>query len=195
MIDDSDSRYGTAAIEMAFDDDSVGEPAIVGCTLSAEGRWATCIRARGGAPQLVRSRISSSRWGVIFTNCDGRIEDCEFTGLGEAALVLIGGATWLHRNTVFDCGGPGIVAASDCHAVLEANEVKDCITGVRVVGKRAEIEMRAKNRLLHNGLIDEHQLEAPPGVIPAGSTMMVRSCRPYPFLPKGKDAQEQLLQR
>jgi hypothetical protein len=66
---------------------------------------------------------------------------------------------------------------------------------VRVVGKRSEIEMRPKNRLLHNGLIDDHQLETPPGVIPMGSSMMVRSCRPYPFLPKGPDVEEQLKRR
>lgn len=55
-----------------------------------------------------------------------------------------------------------------------------------MLGKLADLEMRIEgstNRLVHNGIADGHQLEAPPGVIPRGSSATVRSCRPYPFLP------------
>lgn len=168
------------------------EPAVVGCTVSAVGRWGTCIRVNGGAPQIVRSRFSSARFGCVLVDARGRVEDNEFVGLGEMGLTLVGGAPWVHRNTVIDCGGPGALCAADCHAVFEANEIRECLSGVKVTGKRTEIDMRGANRLLHSGLVDEHQLEAPPGVIPAGATAMTRSCRPFAFLPKDK---KMLLQR
>jgi len=186
-LDDSKECRGSNAVEMKFEGITGGEPAIVGCTLKAAGRWGTCIHATGSAPQIVRSRFSNARWGVVLINCAGRIEDNEFIGLGESGLVLVGGSPWVHRNTIGDCGGAGIVTAAECHAVLELNEVKDSLVGVRVVGKRAEIQMRVGNRLLHNGLCDEHQLEAPPSVIPSGATATVRSCRPFAFLPKDPD--------
>merc|ERR1719263_2318133 len=75
---------------------------------------------------------------------------------------------------------------------FESNDIKENLSGIKLTGKRTEIEMRGANRLLHSGLTDEHQLEAPPGVIPCGSTNSVRSCRPFAFLPKTKEA---LLQR
>jgi len=192
MVDETGQCEGAPAINMEFKDVKGAEPAIVGTTIKASGRWGTCVRAVGGAPQIVRSRFCSARFGVVLVEADGRVEDNEFVGMGEAGLVLVAGAPWVHRNTISDCGGAGIIVASDCHAVMETNEVRDCLTGVRVVGKRAELDMRVGNRLLHNGLCDEHQLEAPPGVIPHGATATVRSCRPYPFLPK---LQEELLAR
>ncbi|CAE7303954.1 unnamed protein product [Symbiodinium natans] len=78
----------------------------------------------------------------------------------------------------------------DCRAVLQENDIRECLSGVRIIGKQSEIQMRTGNRLLHNGLCDEHQVEAPPGVIPSGATSTVRSCRPFSFLPK--DTQELL---
>jgi len=192
LLEEAAESDGGAVVDMRFQDMTGGEPAIVGCTLRAGGRWGTCIRASGSAPQIVRSKLSSARWGVVLAGADGRVEDNEFVGLGESALVIVGGAPWVHRNSISDCGGSGVVTAAECHAVLEANEIRDCLTGVRVVGKRAEIQMRPGNRLLHNGLCDEHQLEAPPSVVPSGATATVRSCRPFSFLPKDED---QLLRR
>eukprot|EP00927_Polykrikos_kofoidii_P077261 TRINITY_DN74219_c0_g1_i1.p1 TRINITY_DN74219_c0_g1~~TRINITY_DN74219_c0_g1_i1.p1 ORF type:complete len:1476 (-),score=281.90 TRINITY_DN74219_c0_g1_i1:36-4415(-) len=186
--DGSTTTDGGAAVEMCLADGvATGEPALVGCVVSATGRWGTCVHGIGGAPQVVRNRFSCARWGAVFVKVDGRIEDNEFLGLGESGLVLIGGGTWVHRNRIHDCGGVGIIAGADCHAVIEANEVKDCLSGLRIVGKRVGVELRcsgnAVNRLVHNGLCDEHQLEAPPGVVPSGATATVRSCRPYPSLP------------
>eukprot|EP00931_Biecheleriopsis_adriatica_P115086 TRINITY_DN90921_c0_g1_i1.p1 TRINITY_DN90921_c0_g1~~TRINITY_DN90921_c0_g1_i1.p1 ORF type:complete len:1336 (+),score=212.36 TRINITY_DN90921_c0_g1_i1:33-4010(+) len=175
---------GAPAIDILSNE---GEPAIVGCKLAAEGRWGTCIRSNGGAPQIVRNYISNARWGLVLVGTGGRVEDNDIRGLGESGLVLVSGSTWVHRNHISDCSGPGVLAASDCRAVLQENDIRDCMSGVRVVGKRSEIQMRAGNRLLHSGLCDEHQLESPPGVIPSGATATVRSCRPYPFVPKDRD--------
>lgn len=186
VVDTSKAALGDAAIEMDFEGIVGGEPAIVGCTVRAAGRWGTCVRARGSAPQIVRSRFSGARWGVVLVNCSGRVEDNEFIGVGDSGLVMVGGSPWVHRNVILDNGGAGILAIGECHAVLEGNEIKDCMTGLRIVGKRSEIQMRGSNRLLHNGLNDEHQIEAPPSVIPCGSTAVARSCRPFPFLPKNK---------
>jgi len=187
VLDDTVEGHGAAAVEMNFEGLAGGEPALVGCTLAAAGRWGTCIHATGSAPQIVRNRFSMARWGVVLVNANGRVEDNEFSGLGEDGLVMIGGAPWVHRNTISDCGGAGVLAGAECHAVLEINEVRECFTGVKLVGKRSEIIMRGGNRLLHNGLCDEHQLEAPPGVIPGGATATVRSCRPFAFLSKSAD--------
>eukprot|EP00928_Gymnodinium_smaydae_P099927 TRINITY_DN966_c3_g1_i1.p1 TRINITY_DN966_c3_g1~~TRINITY_DN966_c3_g1_i1.p1 ORF type:complete len:1532 (-),score=349.65 TRINITY_DN966_c3_g1_i1:31-4626(-) len=188
LPDANTEPIGAAAVEMAFEGVSGGEPALVGCQISAAGRWGVGVRAWGSAPQVVRNHVSTARWGAVFADADGRLEDNEFLGLGESGIVLVGGAPWVHRNKVGDCGAAGILVAAECHAVLEANEVKDCLVGVLVVGKLADIEMRVSdvsaNRLVHNGISDEHQLESPPGVIPRGATATVRSCRPYPFLPK-----------
>jgi len=193
LVDETEEgKHGSAAVEMKFDGNGGGEPAIVGCTMRASGRWGTCIHAVGSAPQIVRNRISGARWGVVLVNCAGRVEDNEFSGLGETGLVLVGGSPWVHRNSITDCFGAGVLAAAECHAVLGSNEVRDCMVGLKVVGKRAEIQMRIGNRLLHNGLCDEHQLEAPPSVVPSGATSTARSCRPFPFLPKAK---EDLLRR
>jgi len=185
VVEDSPEKsVGSSAVEMRFTSDEGGEPAIVGCIINAAGRWGTCIHAIGSNPQVVRCSFSSARWGVLFVRAKGRIQDNEFIGLGETALIVIGGAPWVHRNSIIDCGGPGILVAADCGAALEVNEVRDCLSGVRIIGKRAHIIMRAGNRLLHNGLCDDHQLEAPPSVIPEGATATVRSCKPFAFLPK-----------
>lgn len=193
LTDDTDSgREGCAAVEMKLAGIEGGEPALVGCTMKAAGKWGTCVHAQGSAPQIVRCRVSKGRWGVVMVGCAGRVEDNEFNGLGEGALVLVGGSPWVHRNTITDCSGAGMITAADCHAVLESNEVRDCLVGLRVVGKRAEVQMRIGNRLIHNGLSDEHQIEAPPSVVPSGATATVRSCRPFPFLPK---ADSDLLRR
>lgn len=179
------SGEGAAAVELCLQE-SKEEPAISGCIFKAEGRWGQCLHIVGGSPQLVRNRFSVSRWGVVIVHSGGRFEDNEVRGIGEHALILIGGSTWVHRNRISDCGGAGALIGSDCRAVFEANDVRDCLSGVRIIGKRSEVQMRAGNRLLHNGLCDDHQLEAPPGVIPSGATAMVRSCRPYSFLPKSE---------
>lgn len=178
-----------AAVEIHTD----GEPAIVGCKLFAEGAWGTCIKAKGGSPMILRNFVSSARWGLVLVNAAGRVEDNSIRGLGEAGLVLVGGSTFVHRNHIADCGGPAILAVADCRAVLQSNDVRECLSGVKVVGKHSEIQMRTGNRLLHNGLVDEHQLEAPPGVIPVGATATIRSCRrPFAFVPKN---QTELVQR
>lgn len=180
-------EQGGAAVEI---DALEGEAAVVGCYLAAEGTWGTCVWARGGSPQIVRNFVARACWGVVLIGTGGRVEDNSIRGLGEAGLVLVGGSTWVHRNHFADCGGPAVLAATDCRAVLQENDIRECLSGVRIIGKQSEIQMRPGNRLLHNGLCDEHQVEAPPGVIPSGSTATVRSCRPYPFLPK--DPQELL---
>ncbi|OLP76415.1 putative methyltransferase AN0656 [Symbiodinium microadriaticum] len=180
-------EQGGAAVEI---DALEGEAAVVGCYLAAEGTWGTCVWARGGSPQIVRNFVARARWGVVLIGTGGRVEDNSIRGLGEAGLVLVGGSAWVHRNRIADCGGPAVLAAMDCKAVLQENDIRECLSGVRIIGKQSEIQMRPGNRLLHNGLCDEHQVEAPPGVIPSGSTATVRSCRPYPFLPK--DTQELL---
>jgi hypothetical protein len=191
MCDESGAGEGAAAVEMHLEGTVGGEPALVGCTVSAAGRWGACVHAFGSAPQIVRNHFSAARYGGVFAGCDGRIEDNEFLGLGESGVCVIGGSPWVHRNKVQNCGGPGFLVAGECHAVIEANEITDCLVGVRVVGKLADVEMRfsdtIQNRLVHNGISDEHQIEAPPGVIPRGSTATVRSCRPYPFLPETDD--------
>jgi len=141
---------------------------------------------------ILRNFVSSARWGLVLVNAAGRVEDNSIRGLGEAGLVLVGGSTFVHRNHIADCGGPAILAVADCRAVLQSNDVRECLSGVKVVGKHSEIQMRTGNRLLHNGLVDEHQLEAPPGVIPVGATATIRSCRPFAFVPKN---QTELVQR
>jgi len=197
VLDDSAEQLGATAIEIdassSSSQPSVGyEPAIVGCTVSAAGRWGTCVKVTGGAPQIVRSRFSSTRFGVVLVDAKGRIEDNEFTGLGELGLTLVGGSPWVHRNQFLDCGGAGVLLAADCHAVFDTNEIRECLSVMKISGKRTEVDMRGANRFLHSGLCDEHQLEAPAGVIPSGSSSMVRSCRPFAFLPKDKG---EMLQR
>merc|ERR1712129_284287 len=162
--------------------------------MGAAGRWGTCIKANGGAPQIVRSRFSNARFGIVLVDAKGRVEDNEIVGIGEMGLTIVGGAPWVHRNTIFDCGGAGVLCAADCYAVFETNEIKECLSGIKVTGKRTELDMRGANRLLHSGLCDEHQLEAPPGVIPSGATAMVRSCRPFAFLSKDKGEQVKRLE-
>ena len=121
LVDGGKDSIGCAAVEMNFPGADAAEPAIVGCKLSAAGRWGTCVRATGGSPQIVRSRFGVARWGLVLVDAAGRVEDSEFSGIGETAMVIVGGSPWLHRNQVSDCGGPGILIHADCHAVLEAN--------------------------------------------------------------------------
>ncbi|CAK9085621.1 unnamed protein product [Durusdinium trenchii] len=181
--------HGAAAVEIRTE----GEPTIVGCRLYAEGPWGSCISAYGGSPQILRNFVSCARWGLVLVQTAGRVEDNSIRGLGEAGVVLVGGSTFIHRNSFSDCGGPAILAVSDCCAVLQKNDVRDCLSGVKVMGKRSEIQMRTGNRLLHNGIMDEHQLEAPPGVIPIGATATIKSCRPFSFLPKSTEELSQRL--
>ena len=54
-----------------------------------------------GAPQIVRSRFSSARFGCVLVDARGRVEDNEFVGIGEMGLTLVGGAPWVHRNSAF----------------------------------------------------------------------------------------------
>eukprot|EP00913_Durusdinium_trenchii_P015889 g14932.t1 len=145
--------HGAAAVEIRTE----GEPTIVGCRLYAEGPWGSCISAYGGSPQILRNFVSCARWGLVLVQTAGRVEDNSIRGLGEAGVVLVGGSTFIHRNSFSDCGGPAILAVSDCCAVLQKNDVRDCLSGVKVMGKRSEIQMRTGNRLLHNGIMDEHQ--------------------------------------
>ena len=55
---------------------------------------------------------------------------------------LIGISANCSRNHMSECGGPAILAVADCRAVLQSNDVRECLSGVKVVGKRSEIQMR-----------------------------------------------------
>eukprot|EP00435_Cladocopium_sp_Y103_P063498 s868_g25.t1 len=111
-----------AAVEIHTD----GEPAIVGCKLFAEGAWGTCIKAKGGSPMILRNFVSSARWGLVLVNAAGRVEE---------------------RNNIADCGGPAILAVADCRAVLQSNDVRECLSGVKVMGKHSEIQMRSQAKM------------------------------------------------
>ena len=56
---------------------------------------------------------------------------------------------WLAwRNHIADCGGPAILAVADCRAVLQSNDVRECLSGVKVVGKHSEIQMRSRAKMV-----------------------------------------------
>lgn len=185
--------HGASAIEIVSTERK-NEPSIIGCQISAGGRWGVAVKAGSASLQLIRCRLHDARWGAVLVEPYGRIEGNDITGIGESGLVLLGGAPFVARNMVHECGGPGVVVAGECRAMFDANEIRDSLCGLKVVGKLTEIQLQASNRVLHNGLNENHQVEALPGVIPGGVTMIARACRPYPFLPKEKEV-EVLLQR
>lgn len=75
VLDNSPDQLGATAVEIDAKVEPGWEPAIVGCTISAAGRWGTCVKVNGGAPQIVRSRFSAARFGMCLVDARGRIED------------------------------------------------------------------------------------------------------------------------
>ena len=55
-----------------------------------------------------------------------------------------------------ECGGPAILAVADCRAVLQSNDVRECLSGVKVVGKRSEIQMRNSVEKTIKAAIDDY---------------------------------------
>ncbi len=119
------------------------------CTGAAEQRLNKTLGIRGAIGLCLSvyhsSEVDASSWAGFFWGVTSHCQDLIRVPL-QSHKWHGWGFIWISanfsRNHMADCGGPAILAVADCRAVLQSNDVRECLAGVKVVGKRSEIQMR-----------------------------------------------------
>jgi parallel beta-helix repeat protein len=113
--------------------------------------WAVSARpSQSSAPLvIVRNRFEDDRISLVLIDVPARVEDNQFLRPAEAGVYLTGGQV-VRRNRVDAGASVGILTDAADGAVLEENEVSNCLAVGILLRQSRNTELR-RNRLFGNG--------------------------------------------